>query len=53
MQSDSSGHYCIGKPFNLSARHWIGIDATTAPDDLLRDLTRNSYDIVRAKYKKK
>ena len=40
-------HDCIGKPFNLSARHWIGIDATTAPDDLLRDLTRNSYDIVR------
>ena len=48
-----AGHDCIGKPFNLSAKHWIGIDATTAPDDLLRDLTRNSYDIVRAKYKKK
>ena len=44
-------HESIGKPFNLSAKHWIGIDALTAPDDLLRDLTRNSYNIVRAKYK--
>lgn len=44
-------HESIGKPFNLSAKHWIGIDALTAPDDLLRELTRNSYNIVRAKYK--
>ena len=46
-------HSCIGKPFNMSAKHWIGIDANTAPDDLLRELTRNSYEIVKAKYKKK
>ena len=45
-------HDCVGKPFNLSAKHWIGIDATTAPDQLLRQLTRNSYEIVKAKYKK-
>lgn len=45
-------HDCIGKPFNLSAKHWIGVDATTAPDQLLRQLTRNSYEIVKAKYKK-
>ena len=44
-------HGCIGKPFNLSPKHWIGIDANTAPDDLLRELTRNSYEIVKAKYK--
>ena len=44
-------HSCIGKPFNMSAKHWIGIDAATAPDDLLRELTRNSYEIVKAKYK--
>ena len=44
-------HESIGKPFNLSAKHWIGIDALTSPDDLLRELTRNSYNIVRAKYK--
>ena len=44
---------CIGRPFNESARYWIGIDASTAPDDLLRELTRNSYEIVKAKYKKR
>ena len=44
-------HGCIGKPSNLSPKHWIGIDANTAPDDLLRELTRNSYEIVKAKYK--
>ena len=32
-------------------KHWIGIDALTAPDGLLRELTRNSYNIVRTKYK--
>ena len=43
---------CIGKPFNLSPKYWIGIDAVTAPDELLKELTRNSYEIVKAKYKK-
>jgi hypothetical protein len=28
------GHSCIGKPFNMSPKYWIGIDVTTAPDDL-------------------
>ena len=46
-------HSCIGKPFNMSPKHWIGIDANNAPDNLLRELTRNSYEIVKAKYKKK
>lgn len=44
---------CIGNPYNGSHKHWIGIDPTTAPDDLLKELTRNSYEIVRTKYKKK
>ena len=44
---------CIGDPYNESAKHWIGIDPRTAPDALLRDLTRNSYEIVRNKYNKK
>ena len=44
---------CIGNPYNESPKHWIGIDPNTAPDDLLRDLTRNSYEIVKAKYRKK
>ncbi|MBP3725814.1 MAG: MmcQ/YjbR family DNA-binding protein [Bacteroidaceae bacterium] len=43
---------CIGRPYNLSPRHWIGVDANTAPDPLLKQLTRNSYEIVKTKYKK-
>ena len=46
-------HSSIGRPFNLSPKYWIGIDAATAPDDLLREQTRNSYEIVKAKYKRK
>jgi len=48
-----AAHDSIVKPFNMSARHWLGIDPSTAPDDLLCELTRNSYEIVKAKYKKK
>ncbi len=44
-------HGCIGKPYNLSPRYWIGVDVNLAPDDLLRELTRNSYQIVKTKYK--
>ena len=44
---------CIGDPFNESPKHWLGINPNTAPDDLLKDLTRNSYEIVKAKYTKK
>ena len=43
---------CIGKPSNLSPKYWIGIDANTAPDDILRELTHKSDEIVKAKYKK-
>ena len=45
-------HDCIVKPFNMSAKHWIGINPHTAPDDLLKELTKNSYEIVKAKYRK-
>ncbi len=45
-------HPCIGKPFNESPKHWIGIDPETAPDELLKTLTLNSYNIVKAKYAK-
>jgi hypothetical protein len=34
-------------------KHWIGIDPNRASDTLLKDLTRNSYEIVKAKYTKK
>lgn len=43
---------CIGKPFNESPKHWIGIDPLAAPDELLKELTRNSYEIVKSKYSK-
>lgn len=43
---------CLGKPFNMSPKYWIGVDANIAPDDLLRELTRNSYEIVKEKYKR-
>ena len=36
----------------MSPKHWIDIDASTAPDDILRELTRNSYKIIKTKYKK-
>ena len=44
---------CIGDPYNESSKHWLGINPHAAPDDLLKDLTRNSYEIVKAKYTKK
>ena len=43
-------HDCIGNPYNESPKHWIGINPNSAPDDLLQELTRNSYEIVKAKY---
>ncbi len=47
-----ASHTCITKPFNMSSKHWVGINPESAPDDLLRQLTRNSYEIVKTKYKK-
>ena len=44
---------CIGNPYNESPKHWIGIDPNSAPDDLLQELTRNSYEIVKTKYASK
>jgi predicted DNA-binding protein (MmcQ/YjbR family) len=46
-------HGCIGNPYNESPKHWIGINPKTAPDELLQELTRNSYEIVKVKYTKK
>ena len=46
-----ANHDCIGKPHNMSPKYWIGINPDTAPDELLRELTRNAYEIVKAKYK--
>ena len=46
-------HDCIVAPFNMSPKHWIGINPEMSSDDLLQKLTMNSYEIVKAKYKKK
>ena len=46
-------HECIGNPYNESPKHWIGINPATAPDGLLKELTQNSYEIVKAKYTKR
>lgn len=46
-------HECIGNPYNESPKHWIGVNPVTAPDNLLKEFTKNSYEIVKAKYKKR
>lgn len=42
----------VGKPYNLSPRHWIGLDVSCASRELIQKLTRNSYEIVKEKYSK-
>ena len=37
----------------MSPKHWIGINPNCEQNELLRELTRNSYEIVKAKYKAK
>jgi len=44
-------HSAVGNPYNMSVRHWIGVDATLADAPLLRELTLNSYTIVKQKYR--
>ena len=43
----------VGKPYNGSERHWIGVNPSLADVRLLRLLTLNSFLIVRAKYKRR
>ena len=43
----------IGNPYNLSPKHWIGVDARLASTHLLQTLTRESYEIVKTKYSQK
>ncbi|MBQ7209530.1 MAG: MmcQ/YjbR family DNA-binding protein [Paludibacteraceae bacterium] len=43
---------CIGKPYNESPKYWIGVNPDTAEDNILRELTKNSYEIVKTKYTK-
>ena len=43
---------CIGKPYNPMSSAWMGINPYIAPDDLLKDLIRNSYELTKEKYGK-
>lgn len=39
-------HDCLDKPYNGNAKYWIGIDATRAGDELVRELVERSFHIV-------
>lgn len=43
----------IVPPYNMSPRHWIGLDVETIDDSLAKQLIRNSFEIVKDKYTKK
>ena len=38
---------------HFSAKYWIGIDLQTIDTELLKELTRNSFEIVKGKYERK
>ena len=46
-----ANHDGIAKPSNMSPKYWIGVIPDKASDDILKKLTRNSYEIVTSKYK--
>ena len=50
MNIEDYRKYCLSLDDDVD---WIGINPNTAPDDLLQELTRNSYEIVKAKYSKR
>lgn len=43
-------HECITTPYNANPAYWIGIRLDDCPAPLLRELIKDSHDIVRAKY---
>ena len=45
-------HSCLGTPFNMSPKHWIGIKIKECDEELVRELVGNSYKIVKYKYSK-
>lgn len=52
--AELKGKYdCIGEPYNLPSSSWIGVNPFTAPNNLLKELTRNSYELMKAKYGEK
>lgn len=47
-------HSCLGTPFNMSPKHWIGIKIKECDDEaLVKELVGNSFEIVKEKYSKK
>jgi len=51
VMAELKEHYqAIGEPYNGNKRHWIGIELNSDVDDtLLKQLVRNSYDLVKGK----
>ena len=49
-QIDSLKEHCdaVGDPYNMSHRHWIGVDPRRADPELLRRLTSDSYMLVKS-----
>lgn len=41
-------HDSVRNPYNMSAKHWIGIDPSLASNELVRQLVSNSYNLVRS-----
>ena len=43
-------YQAIGEPFNGDKRYWISVQPNQdLPDDMLKELVRNSYEIVKSK----
>ncbi len=40
----------ITAPYNMHPSHWIGLDVELVNPDLAKELIKNSYNIVKAKY---
>ena len=55
MNIEDYREYCLSLGADVEEKlpFQIGINPNSAPDDLLQELTRNSYEIVKAKYTKK
>lgn len=46
-------HDCLENPYNLNARHWLGIRVADASRELMARLVANSYHLVKVKYTRK
>ena len=44
---------CFCDPDHMSPKHWIGVQVRVVRTELLKELVRNSYEIVKAKYGRK